>query len=86
MEFGTGDGTLRFAPLVVHIGEESFEAGPIFLLCRETFPGFLVVNKEIGMIDELEVYANDLFKAVGSVTCDGVITAVFDPIKKRFNA
>ena len=28
---------------------------------------------------------DDLFEAVGSVTSDGVITAVFDPVEKGFN-
>ena len=74
MEFGTGGGALRFAPLVVRSREESFEAGPSFLLCRETFPGFSVINEETGMIDDLEGDANDLFKAVGSVTRGGVVT------------
>ena len=53
MEFGTGGGALRFAPLVVRSGEESFEAGPSFLMCRETFQGSAVIDKETGMIDEL---------------------------------
>ena len=77
VEFGTGGGALRFAPLVVRSGEEIFEAGPIFLLCRETFPGFTVVYKETCLVDELEGNANDLFKAVGSVAGGGIITAVF---------
>ena len=65
--------------------EESFEAGPSFLLCGQTFPGFAVIYKETGLIDELESNADDLFEAVGSVTGVGVITAVFDPVEKGFN-
>ena len=61
MEFGTGGGALRFAPLVVRSGEEIFEADPSFLLCWETFPGFAIIKEEIGLIDELEGDANDLF-------------------------
>ena len=80
MEFGTGGGALRFAPLVVRSGKESFEAGPIFLLCRETFPGFVVIYKDTDLIDELEGDANDLFEAVGSVTIGGIVTAIFDPV------
>ena len=38
VEFGVGGGALRLAPLVVRSGEESLEAGPIVLLCSETFP------------------------------------------------
>ena len=53
VEFGTGDGALIFAPLVVRSGEEIFEAGTSFLLCGETFPGFAVVNKETGLVDDL---------------------------------
>ena len=85
MEFGTGGGALRFAPLVVRSGEEIFEAGPSFLLCRVTFPGFAVINEEIGLIDELEGDVNDLFEAVGSVTGGGVVAAIFDPVEKGFN-
>ena len=74
-----------FAPFVVSCCEESFEAGPSFLLCRETFPGFEVVNKDTGQVDKLESDANDLFEAVGSVTGGGVVTAIFDPGEKGFN-
>ena len=74
-----------FAPLVVHSGKESFEDGPSFLLCRETLPDFAVIYEETGMIHELEVDANDLFEAVGSVTGGGVVTAIFGPVKKVFN-
>ena len=72
---------MRFAPLIVQSGEEIFEAGPSFLLCRETFPGLAVIDEETGLIDDLEGNANDLFKAVGSVTGGGVVTAIFDPVK-----
>ena len=74
-----------FAPLVFPSGEESFESGTRFLLCRETFTSFAVVNKENGLIDELEGDANDLFEAVGSVTGGGVVAAIFDPVEKGFN-
>ena len=66
-------------------GKESFEDGPSFLLCGETFPVFAVVDKETGMVDNLESNANDLFEAVGSVTGSGIVTAIFDPVKKGFN-
>ena len=55
------------------------------LLCRETFPGFAVVDKETSLIDDLEGDANDLFEVVGSVTGGGIVTAIFDPVKKGFN-
>ena len=71
MEFGTGGGALGFLPLVVCSGEESFEAARSFLLCRETFPGFSVIDEETGLKDKLEDDANDLFEAVGSVTGGG---------------
>ena len=76
---------MRFALLVVRSGEEISEAGPSFLLCRETFPCFAVINKEIGLINELEGDANYLFKDVGSVAGGGVVTTVFDPVEKEFN-
>ena len=82
MEFGTGGGALRFAPLIVRSGEESFESGPSFLLCREAFPGFAVVDKETGLINELEGDDNDLFEAAGSVISGGVVTAIFYPGRK----
>ena len=85
MKFGTGGGALRFAPLVVRSGEESFEAGPSFLLCRETFPGFAVIDEETSLIDDLEGDSNDLFEDVGSVTSGGVVTTIFDPVEKGFN-
>ena len=55
------------------------------MLCGKTFPGFAVVYKEIGLIDDLKSDTNDLFEAVGSVAGEGVITAVFDPVKEGFN-
>ena len=76
---------LRLAPIIVRSGKESFESGPGFCLCRETFIGFTVIDKETGLIGELEVDANDLFEAVGSVTGGGVVTAIFDPVEKGFN-
>ena len=85
MGFSTGGVALRFAPFVVECCKESFEAGPIFLLCKEKFPGFAVVYKETGLLDDLESDAYDLFGAVGSVTGGGIITAVFDPVEKGFN-
>ena len=55
------------------------------MLCGQKFPVFAVVYKEIGLIDELKSDTNDLFEAVGSVAGEGVITAVFDPVKEWFN-
>ena len=52
-EFGTSGGDFRFTPLVVRSGKESFETGPSFLLCSETFPGFLFINEETGLINDL---------------------------------
>ena len=49
------------------------------------FPGFAVVYKYTGLVDELESDANDFFKAVGSVAGGGLITAVFDPVKEGFD-
>ena len=54
VEFGTGGGALRFAPLVVRSGEESLETGPIFLFCTETFPGFAVIDEETSLINKLK--------------------------------
>ena len=85
MEFSTGGGALRFAPFVVSCCEESFEAGPSFLLCGQTFPCFAVVYKEIGLVDDLESDADDLLQAVGSVAGGRIITAVFDPVEKGFD-
>ena len=85
VEFRTGGGALRFARLVVSCGKESFEAGPSFLLWRETFLGFAVINKETGLLDDMEGDANDFFEAVESVTGGGIVTAIFNPVKKRFN-
>ena len=85
MEFSSGGGALRFAPFIVSCCEESFEAGPIFLLCGQTFPGFAVVYKYTGLVDKLESDADDLFGDVGSFAGGGVITAVFDPVEKGFD-
>ena len=85
MEFRTGGGALRFATFVLSCCEENIEAGPSVLLFGETFPGFAVINKEAGLVDELENDANDLFEAVGSVTGGVVVIKMFDPIKKGFN-
>ena len=76
---------MRFAPFIVSCCEECLEAGPRFLFCGKTFPGFAVFYKEIGPVDELERNADDLFEAVGSVTGGGVIFAVFYYVKKGFN-
>ena len=48
-------------------------------------PGFAVVYKEAGLVDELKFDTNDLFEAVWSVAGDGVISAVFDPVEEGFN-
>ena len=64
---------------------EIFEAGPSFLLCRDTFPGFAVIGEETGLIDNLEGDSNDLFEAVGRVTGSDVVTAIFDPVEKGLN-
>ena len=55
------------------------------MLCGETFPGFAVVDKDTGLVDKLESDANDLFEDVVNVTGGGVVTAIFDPVKKGFN-
>ena len=62
VKFGTGGGALIFVPLVVRSGEEGFEAGPSFFLCREKFQGFSVIDKETGLVDELEGDANDFLR------------------------
>ena len=85
MEFSTGGGALRFTPIVVSCGKESFEAGQLLLLCGETFPGFAVLKKETVLVDDLESDADDFSEAVGSVNGGGVVTAIFDPVKKGFN-
>ena len=72
VEFSTGGGALRFAPFVVRCCEENFEASASFLFCEEMFPGFAVVNKETGLVDELESDTNDLFNDVGSATTSAV--------------
>ena len=85
MEFGAGGGALVFAPLVVCSGEESFEAGPSFLLFREMFPGFAIIDEDTGLIDELEGGTNGLIESIGIVTGGVVVTAIFDPVEKGFN-
>ena len=55
------------------------------MLYSKTFTGFAVINEETGLIDELEGDANDLFEAAGSVTGGGIVTSIFDPVKKGFN-
>ena len=80
VEFSAGGDALRFAPFVVCCCEESFEANPSFLLSAQTFPGFAVVYKETGLVDNLKSNTGDLLKAVGSVSDDGLITAIFDSI------
>ena len=85
MEFSAGSRSLIFLPFVVRCCEEGFEANPSFLLCGLTFPGFAVVYKETGLVDELKGDIDDLFKAIGSVAGGGVISAVFDPVKEGFN-
>ena len=85
VEIGTGGGALRFAPLVVCSGEESFETGPSFLLCSEMFPDFSVINEETGLIKELEDDSDYLFEAVGSVAGGCIVTAIFVPVEKGFN-
>ena len=76
---------MRFVPLVVPSGEESFETGPSFLLCSETFPGFAVIDKETGLINYLKGDADYLFKAVGIVDDVGVVTAIFEPVEEEFD-
>ena len=85
VEFGTGGGALRIAPLVVRSGEEIFETGPSFSVCSETFPGFLVIYKETGLIHEMEGAAYYFFEAVGSVASSGIVTAIFNPVEKGFD-
>ena len=62
-----------------------FEAGPSFLLCGETFPGFSVVDKDTSLVDELEGDSNYLLKALGGVTGSGIVTPIFEPVEKGFN-
>ena len=52
------------------------------MLCNETFPGFAVINEEIGLINELEGDADYLFEAIGGVYGSGVVTAISDPGQK----
>ena len=46
------------------------------------FPGFLVIDEETNMINDLEGDANYLFEAVGSVTGSGVVTKISTLSKK----
>ena len=55
------------------------------MLCSETFPGFAVIDEEAGLINELEGDSYYVFKAVGSVSGGGVVTAIFDPVEKGFD-
>ena len=56
-----------------------------FWFCSETFPVFAVINKETGLINELEGDADYMFEAVGSVAAGRVVTTMFDPIEKGFD-
>ena len=46
VEFGTGGGALRFAPLVVRNGEESFEASLSFYCVVRCFQVFQLLTKK----------------------------------------
>ena len=85
VEFRTSGGDLIFTPLVMCSGKESFETGPSFLLCYEMFPGFAVIDKDTGLINEPGSDADYLIEAVGSVSGGGVATAIFDPVEKGFD-
>ena len=85
MGFSAGGGALRFAPFVVRCRKESFEGNPSFWLCGQTFPGFSVVYKEAGLVEDLKIDTDDLFEVVGSVAGGGVISAVFDSVEEGFN-
>ena len=61
MKFSAGGGGLGFLPLVLCSGEEDFKGCPIFLLNRQTFPGFAVVDKKASLVYRLEGDAEDLF-------------------------
>ena len=85
MKFRFSSGALRFAPFVVSCCKESFEGNPSFWLCGQTLPGFSVVYKEAGLVEDLKIDTDDLFEVVGSVAGGGVISAVFDPVEEGFN-
>ena len=76
VEFGASGGALRLSPLIVCSGEESLEAGPCFLLWSEMFPNFAIINKETGLINELEGDACDLFETLWSVADGGIVAAI----------
>ena len=61
MKFSAGGSALGFSPLVVCSGEEGFEGSPSFLLSGQTIPGFAVVNKKAGLVNNLEGNAEELF-------------------------
>ena len=49
------------------------------------FPGFAVLYKETGLVDELKSDTDDLFEAVGGVAGGGIIFTVFDFVEEGFN-
>ena len=61
MKFRAGGGALGFSPFVMCSGKESFEGSPSFLLNEQTFPGFVVVYKNAGLVYKLKGDAKDLF-------------------------
>ena len=61
MKFSAGGGALGFPPFIVCSGEESFGGSPSFLLNGQTFPGFVVVYKQAGLVYKLGGDAEDLF-------------------------
>ena len=71
--------------MLCEIGKKVLKPVKVFLLCRETFPGFAVIDEETGLIDKLEGDADDLLEDVVSVTGGGVVTAILDPFKKGLN-
>ena len=82
VESGASGDALRLMPLVVRSGKESLEFGPHFLLWSEMFPNFAIINKETGLINELEGDAYDLFETLWSVA-DGSIVAAISTRSKR---
>ena len=63
----------------------NFEADPSFLLCGQTFPGFVIIDEETILMKELEDNANNFFETVGCVTGGGIVTAISNPVEKGFN-
>ena len=61
VDFSAVGGALGFLPLNVCSGEEGFEGSPSFLLNGQTFPGFVVVYKNAGLVYKLKGDAKDLF-------------------------